>query len=125
MDPIFFRILAAALIVVILAFQARRAGGAKRRRAFGLGAAAFTLIGIGNLLGLYAGGWALLPTLAGSGLIVASLFTLFDAYRSGELNAEMRQARERLLAERRSAEEAVARRREGSGDSQGTNTHEH
>lgn len=118
MSVLSIRVIAAVLVVVALAWQARRASGERRRRAFATGALAFALIGVGNLLALLgASGWPIyLPTLAGLAALVASLITLFAAYRAGELTQPLERARDRLLDERRRHEEPA--RQEQAGDRQ-------
>lgn len=105
------RVLAALLCAALLAAQSRGASG-RRRRAFDLGALAFGLFGVGNLLAAFnlAPWLILLLSLAGVGLVIASLATLFLAYRAGELNPQISRARDLMGDERRRLEEL--RRRE-------------
>jgi len=112
MSLIILRVVVAALVAAMLAVRSRQASGPQRRRAFSLGAVAFGLISLSNLLGLLGvGGWpAYLVTLGGVAVMLASLVTLVFAYRAGEFAGHMDRARAIVGEERRKQDEAARAR---------------
>lgn len=112
MSLLIIRVFGAALVALALAAQARKAPGPQRRRAFALGAAAFALIALGNLLSALAVAPFLagVPTIVGMATMFGSLLTLFFAYRAGEFDAQMQRAREMVSDERRKQDEAARAR---------------
>jgi hypothetical protein len=109
------RTLAALVVVVILMVQASRVPThSSRRRAFGLGAAAFVMFAIGNGLSAFGlGGQAnMVTSMIGAMLIGISLLTLTRAYQGGEMNDKMRRAREMVAEERIRTQERLRRKHE-------------
>ena len=102
-EPV-LRTIATAAIALLLFVQSRRGHvGARRRRAFELGAAAFSLFAVGNILAWLGVGGQLaigISSLLGLLLLVSSLVFLFMAYRAGEMSTQLRQAREMIAEER-------------------------
>lgn len=110
------RLLLAFVATFLMVRQATGAApGSRRRLAFILGAAGFALLALGNafpMLGFFSS--TLLVGFVGLGvlLLVASLVTLFLAYRAGELNEQFNRAGTLLAQEREKSAERERRERE-------------
>ncbi|MEI7771312.1 MAG: hypothetical protein WCI67_15080 [Chloroflexales bacterium] len=112
MSQFLIRTLAALAVAALLVVQARRAPAqSSRRRAFGLGAAAFVVFATGNgLSALGLGGQTILATsLAGAALIGVSLLMLTRAYQGGEMSEKMRRVREMVSEERTRTQDRLRR----------------
>ncbi|MEI7644214.1 MAG: hypothetical protein WCJ55_08030 [Chloroflexales bacterium] len=115
MSLFLIRALAALAVVVLLLVQSRRAPArSARRRAFGLGAAAFVVFALGNgMSALGLGGQTILVTsMVGAALIGVSLLTLSRAYQSGELSEKMRRASVMVAEERARTQDRLRRTHE-------------
>lgn len=102
------RVILTGIFTLLLAQQAMRAvRGTRRRQAFVFGALGFALLTMANLLILLQIGeaWMLLVSMAlGLALLVAAIVAIVVAYRSGEMEGQVRQARALLDEERRRRE---------------------
>lgn len=116
MDQELGRLLLAVVATFLMARQARSAApGSRRRLAFNLGAAGFGLFAVGNLLpllGFFSSSTLALSVGLGSALLLASLVTLFLAYRAGEMRDQLRRASDIVAEERQKSAERERQERE-------------
>jgi hypothetical protein len=114
-SQLLIRAIAALTVAVLLIVQSRRTPvGSSRRRAFGLGAAAFGVFALGNGMSAIGVGEqvTLAASIAGAALVGVSLLMLTRAYQGGEMSDKMRRAREMVAEERARTQDRLRRTHE-------------